>query len=330
MTRGGFVFSSLGFVAAVAVAAVGALLLQPAQAAVGPVPPEALALPGDASFVVGLDVKKLVASSFYQRQGGASAQSRLEAFKELHEKTGLDPEQDVSAIVLTGAQGAGAQTPSGAAVILGTFDEVKVKEAAERRPGIRLGRHEGVALYSYGEGDSARSFAFLGRGALVLGQDRIVRATLDNRSGGKTGLASNASLVALLQRVKPGATFWMVGDQSVLQGLPKGVPGSGAGASGGSLTLPALKQVVVSGDVEPQLALDATGDTADEAGAKSLADMLRGLIGLLAMQAAQKPELAGLASAFNVTQAGAQVTVTVRIPPELLDALQKPSRPPAQ
>lgn len=325
MTRGGFVLTSLGFVVLVAVAAVGALVLLPAQAAVGPVPPEALALPGDASFVMGLDVKRLVASPFYRRQGGGNAQARLDAFKELQEKTGLDPERDVDAIVFSGAQGGGAR--GGAAVVLGSFEEAKLKQAIERKPGVTAAKHEGLAVYSFGEGDAARSLAILGRRALILGQDQAVRATLENRRSGAAGLSSNAALVALLKRVKPGATFWMVGDQSVLQNLPKTVPAPGAGGSGGSLSLPALKQLVVSGDVEPQLAFDVTGDTVDEAGAKGLADMLRGFIAIASMQASQRPELAGLASAFNVTQTGAQVTVTVRIPPELLDALQKSSRP---
>jgi hypothetical protein len=325
MTRGGFVVASLGFAALVSAGALAMVMLQPAQAAVGPVPPEALALPGDASFVVGLDVKKLVASPFYKRQAGTSAQARLDAFKELQEKTGLDPERDVDAIVFTGAPGAGAR--SGAAVVLGSFDETRLRKVVEARPGVVPAKHAGVTLYSQSEGGQTRSLAILGRRALVLGQDSTVRATLENRKRGGSGLASNAVLVSLLQRVKPDATFWMVGDQSVLNDLPKTIPGSGVGGSGGSLTLPALKQVVVSGDFEPQLALDVTGDTVDEAGAKGLADMLRGFVAIASMQASQRPELAGLASAFNVTQAGAQVNVTVRIPAELLDALQKPSRP---
>ena len=327
MSRGGFVLTSLGFVALVGAGALGMVLLQPAQAAVGPLPPEAVALPGDASFVVGVDVKKLVASPFYQRQVGTNAQARLDAFKELQEKTGLDAERDVDAIVFTGAPGAG--TRNGAAVVLGSFDEARLRKVVEARPGVTQGKHEGVTLYTYGEGEQTRSLALLGRRALVLGQDRTVRATLQNRKQGSAGIASNPALVSLLQRVKPGATFWMVGDQSVLRDLPKTVPGSGAGGSGGSLELPALKQVVVSGDFEPQIALDVTGDTVDEAGAKGLADMLRGFIAIASMQATQKPELAGLASAFDVTQAGAHVTVTVRIPAELLDALQKSSRPAA-
>jgi hypothetical protein len=309
MTRGGFVLTSLGFVGLAAAGALAMVLLQPPQPALGPVPPEALALPGDASFVVGLDVKKLVASPFYKRQAGTNAQARLDAFKELQEKTGLDPERDVDAIVFTGAPGAGSR--SGAAVVLGAFDEARLRKVVEARPGVTQGQHEGVPLYSYGEGDTMRSLAILGRRALVLGQDRTVRTTLQNRSRGSA------------------ATFWMVGDQSVLRDLPKAVPGPGTGGSGGSLTLPALKQVVVAGDFEPQLAFDVTGDTVDEAGAKGLADMLRGFIAIATMQASQKPELAGLASAFNVSQAGAQVTLTVRIPTELLDAIQKSASPPA-
>jgi len=325
MTRSGFVVMSLGAVVLVAAAALGVLVLQPAQPAVGPLPPEALALPGDSSFVMGLDVKRLVSSPFYQKQVGANADARLDAFKELQKQTGLDPEHEVSSIVFTGKQAEGSQT--GVAVVLGSFDEAKLKLAVEKRPGVTHAVHESVPLYSYTEGGTQRALAIVGRRVIVLGHEPQVRATLLNRSHGTAGIASNQKLVALLKRVKPGVTFWMVGDQSVLQSLPKTVPAPGAGASGGSLSLPALKQLLVSGDVDPQLAFDVTGDTEDEAGAKGLADMLKGFIALFSMQASQKPELAGLASAFNVTQTGAQVNVAIRISPELLEALQRPARP---
>ena len=34
-------------------------------------------------------------------------------------------------------------------------------------------------------------------------------------------------MTALLESVRPGSTFWMVGDQTVLSQMPKGIPAPG-------------------------------------------------------------------------------------------------------
>jgi hypothetical protein len=59
----------------------------------------------------------------------------------------------------------------------------------------------------------------------------------------------------------------------------------------------------------------------DEAGAKNLADVVRGLVALTALQSGQKPELKGLASAVSVATEGNRVHLTARLPYEILDAL---------
>ena len=57
---------------------------------------------------------------------------------------------------------------------------------------------------------------------------------------------------------------------------------------------------------------------------------MRGLTSLLAFQAAQKPELKELATAFDVSQNAKQVVVHVKVSPETLEALQpKPVASPA-
>jgi hypothetical protein len=126
--------------------------------------------------------------------------------------------------------------------------------------------------------------------------------------------------MGLLERVKPGSTFWMVGDQTLLANMPKSVPAPGGEGSG--LQLPAVRNVIVTGDLDPQIALQATAETADEAAAKNLADVVRGLMALAALQGNQKPELKELASAVSVTTETNQVHVSARIPHALFESLQ--------
>ena len=125
-------------------------------------------------------------------------------------------------------------------------------------------------------------------------------------------------VVGLLERVKPGSTFWAVGDQSVLSRLPLSIPGA---AGQGSVTLPPVKSVVVTGDLDPLVALELTGEAADDKAAQNLADVVRGLVALASLQASQKPELKELASAVSVTTDAARVHVNLRVPYELIDSL---------
>jgi hypothetical protein len=322
------VFASLGVLVAGVAVAVGARAFGSAAAqTIGPLPVEALVLPGDAPFLAGVDVKRLVATELYKSKMALATATRPEGLKELEDKTGINPERDVDQLVIAGGKDARA----GVGVVLGRFDEYKLGRAIEAKPGVRWEKHEGVTVYSFDEGTAKdpRAVAFLDNRVVIFGSPSLVKATITNRSRGSAGLRANSALGALLLRVKPGSTFWMVGDQSVLANMPTSLPAPGAAAgSGSSLTLPALKSVIVTGDLEPQVALSVTGDTADEAAAKNLADVVRGLVALAAMQAQQKPELQQLAQAFSVTTSANQVQVSFRIAPGVLEALA-PGKPAA-
>lgn len=324
------VLSAVAVVAVGICAALGALFLDPARAAVGPLPPEARALLPQARFVMGLDVRRFADSAFYRRYAAPGSATRPQPFKDLEERTGLNPERDLDQVFLAG----GSDVKQGGTVLaLGRFDRYKLGRAIENgKKGVTWKSFQGTTLYLFNEGaDRAAALAFLDDHSLVLGRRATVEAAITGRSGGGAPQA-DAGMTELLERVTPGSTFWMVGDQSVLANIPRGIPAPGAPASGTStapaLTLPALRSLVVSGDLDPVVALKITGDATDEAAAKNLADIVRGLIAVASLQAAQKPELQQLASAVSVTTEASQVHVNARFPYELLDALG-PKRSPA-
>jgi hypothetical protein len=325
MTRSRFVvFLSMVVVVGGVLLGLGALALDPARAAVGPLPAEGLALPADARFVMGVDVKRLVASPFYQRYGKQGA--RPDAFAEMESKLGMNPERDVDQLVISGGAGDGAR--SGIVLVLGRFDRARLTRLieTEKKGEVTWKTHDGATEYLFREGTTgAGAAAFLDDNTLVIGSAPAVEATIDNRSKGGATLRSNTSLVSLLEKVKPGSTFWMVGDQSLLAQMPKTIPAPGAGGSGttSSVTLPNLKNLIVTGDLDPEVALALTGETADEAAARNLADVVRGFVALAALQANQKPELKELTSAISVTTDANRVLVNARIPYSLIDALQQ-------
>jgi len=116
-------------------------------------------------------------------------------------------------------------------------------------------------------------------------------------------------LLGLVEKVRPGSTFWMVGDQSLLAGMPTSVPAPGATGNGATISLPALQALTVTGDLDPQLSLNVIGDAKDELAAKNLADVVARFVALMSLQSQQKPELQQLASAFTVATEANRVLV---------------------
>jgi hypothetical protein len=339
MTRSRLVvFSSMVVVAVGALAAAALFFLDGARAAVGPLPAEGLALPSDTRFVVGMDVRRFAASPFYKKYGQARAAVRPEALRELQEKTGVNPERDVDQVVIAGSRGDGRE--AGVVLVFGRFDRTRIGRLLETEgKGTTWKTVHGATVYLFAEGRrGAGALAFLDDHAVVLGSQASVVSVLASRASGSQSLRGNAALVALLERVRPGATLWMVGDQTLLANIPKAIPAPGAPGSGGSalVSLPPLKSLVVTAELDPAIAFDATGEAADEAAAKSLADVVRGFVALVQIQASQKPELSALASAVSVTTEATKVRVSGRFPYDLLDALQPnpqgaaPSTPPTR
>jgi len=325
MTRSRLVFFAAMTVVVVGVAAgVGALWLNPARAAVGPLAGAALILPADAKYVMGFDVKRFAASPFYERFK-AERGMKPDALAELEEKTGLNPARDLDQIVVAGT---GVSGTTGVAVALGQFDLYKLGRAIETNGKARGTSYEGVTVYNFSEESKPLSIALVDESTLVFGPADQVTQALASRTRGEAPLKTNAALMARVEAIRPGSTFWMVGDQSLLASLPTSIPAPGATAGAGSISLPALTGLTVTGDLDPQVSLAVTGEARDAAAAKNLADVVRGLVAMASLQAAQKPELQQLASAVSVTTEENRVLVSARIPYETLDALQ-PHRPQA-
>jgi hypothetical protein len=149
MTRSRLVvFGSMLVVGVGAVAALGALYLDPARAAVGPLEAEALALPADSRFVIGLDVQRFVNSPFYGRFS-SDRKSQPDAFGQLEEKFGLNPERDLDRVVIAGRDSTGMKKDPGVALITGRFDRYKLGRVAEERPGVTTKNHQGTSMYLY-------------------------------------------------------------------------------------------------------------------------------------------------------------------------------------
>jgi hypothetical protein len=204
-------------------------------------------------------------------------------------------------------------------LVLGRFDLEKIGQTLKAEAKANERTLEGVTLFGFADESGASTVAFLDASTLLFGPTDRVEVVAASHAQGQAPLRENAEMLALVESVKPGSTFWMVGDKSALAALPTAIPGQGGSAA---MNLPPLQSLTLTGDLDPQISLALTGVAADETGATKLADVVRGFIALMSLQAQQKPELQQLASAFSVSTEANRVLISARIPYELLDSLQ--------
>jgi hypothetical protein len=284
-----------------------------AAAGVGPLPPEALRLPQESRFVMGLDVHRFVAGDFYERFAGPQAPARPQSFNELAEQTGVDPEHDVDRVFFAG--GLGADGRRGVLLAFGRFDEAQLTKTLEARyPGLvtrKVGEH---ALHVLSGPPRATAVALMTAGALAIGPTDDVERLL---AGKGPGIAANERLATLLRSINTSPTFWMVGDGSAIEMASRSAPGAG----GMPLGLPPIESLLVTSEVDPDVTFRAVAEAADAKGARALSQMLNGFLMLATLQAQQKPALRGLPSAVKVEQQDTRVTLSGQLTHDMLAAL---------
>jgi hypothetical protein len=295
-----------------------------ARAAVGPIPPEALALPADSSVVMGFDVRALTNSQFYAKFGGEGQPGRVDALAEIERKTGLNPERDIDSVVIAiranasepKTEGARHHGPENALVfVTGRFDAARLESSIPEAGRASKERRDGVTIYREATGKSNGAVALLDAGILVAGDTASVETFLANRSTGH-GIRDSQALVAQLESIEPGSTFWAVGGPSVLSRVTSEVGGPAA-------NLPSIKQVVAYGHLDPEVGMTATAEAADAKSATKIADVLRGFSAMLSLQSGQRAELAQIADSISVATEDDKVHVKATITHELIESLKK-------
>ena len=280
-------------------------------------PDELRYVPADATIVSFANVREVMDSELRERL--RERESETEGPREFEARTGIDIDRDVDHIVAglvpTGRDGADA-----IAVLAGRFDTGRIESSAIAAGGIRI-THDGQTLIliersSDNAENDTTALTFLDPGVLVIGSESLVRQAID---GSADGADTNDRLMDLLEHVDAGSTAWTVGRLDAADGsgwlpdpLQSQVSQVSAFAVGGQ----------VNGGVRGRL----TAEAADETTSQSLRDLLQGFLALGRLQAAQRPELAGLFDALQLTAEGRMVTLSFDLPADtLLELLPAPA-----
>lgn len=285
---------------------------------IGPLPAEAAILPGDAAVVGGIDVRRITTGANYKKYMAAAMEDAGKELKELEQKTGINVERDVEGLYGAGSK-VGAEQ-AGVVVLVGTFDAGRIGKAVQDDPKSKATTTtvEGFTVYEMKEdGKVSGHLAVPSARVLVAGTPALVATTLANFKGGKGGVAGNAELVAALKAVEPGPAFWLLATPKAMAEAPK--PGEGMPVP----PFPMPKSVLFTGQFDPAVSFKLTGEMADEAAAKQLAEQITGLKAMAAMFAADKPEVGAAAQALSVTNTGKSVALALTLTPAMLEGMQK-------
>jgi hypothetical protein len=279
------------------------------------------AFPATSRYVMSLDVVRFTRSPFYRNFVATGRVARPLAFTALRDQAALDPEWDIKHLFVAG----GPQGEPALTAAHGRFDVARIRRALAVQSGRARPATDLTPDIIQRPGRPPLAWVVLNSEWIVFGTPAVIEEFLANRAQKKAALRANTTLVPLLEQISMRATFWFAGDRSVLSQVSFGKGGS-QGQIPPLLDMPQLQYVAMQADLEPTVNGKVTGILADPGSAKTLADALRAVILLSALQ---KPELKALSQQLTIETGGNRTLLQARLPYETIEALiaKRPAAP---
>ena len=225
--------------------------------------------------------------------------------------TGFDPETDVDRIYLS----ADPDNQSGAMVIYARFDRERMERAIAEEAPEEMTRTEieGVPAWIAQEQEGeAFVFALPNNEMMVAGTEDAVRAMLNRLSSGTKGLSADSDLMALVEKARYTENAW-----AVVRDMTAGGTTAGADPMGqfGALTQSMVLSMNFAGN-----GMDVDAFVVPRAGAATsdVADVARGAVSAMRLQAKDTPELMSALDNVSVEEEGAGVRVSGFMPKALM------------
>jgi hypothetical protein len=282
-------------------------------------------LPADATVVAFANVREVMTSDVRQRVKRMEPEGD-KAKKEFEDKTGIDIDSDIDrvlACVIPDANGSSSPEGGGFVLARGRFNQVKI-EGLVKEQGGRAEQYNGIRLLVY-EHDKQKNdrfaLAFVEPGLLAIGSGDAVRKAIDSKRGGKS-IASKPEVMKQIDAIDDG-NVWAVGRFDVLTKqahLPQEMAGK----------LPPINMFSASGRVNGGVSGTITAQASDEQAANNLRDVVRGMLALARLQSGGNPQVQNLLQSLQMGGSGTSVSISFRVPVELLDAFAPKKGRPAE
>ena len=234
--------------------------------------------------------------------GGAAAE-----LDEVERLTGFDPATDLDRVYVAGSPGA----ESGAFVAFARFDRERMERfiAAQDDAGLARTDVDGVPAWTVAEDGRAFMVALPSERMMMAGSEAAVRAMLARLADGSKGLSADAALMGLVRKAGQAGAWMVMQDIDDEFGGPDPTGQVGAVAD----------DVVMSfGFEDTGLAFDAFLVPRDGAAASDVADLTRGAVSAMRVEAASQPELMTMLDGVRVDAEGDGVRVTGLAPASFL------------
>ncbi|MCU0237588.1 MAG: hypothetical protein MUC72_10965 [Acidobacteria bacterium] len=313
------------------------MLLAPAckKKAAGQMNSEALLamVPEGPVMVMAFDFQRLAALNFFDKalkddwQKNAKAAKDFKDYQDFVQKTGIDLQKDVYAIVAAVYGSFEMENPDALGIVNLKYDEGKLLAIFKEKNVFTAEEpYGGRVLYTL-KSDDAKDMrlAFLNKANIAIGSPAQVKQAIDMAAKGGKSVKQTAALMKYVDQLDKKSMFWLV-----VGSIPAKVKEAPAGgmmpvdlSKAEAFTAVAdFKNKVLSGE----LRLISN----NEAGNKQVADMLNGLKSLGAMGAAKEPELGELLNGIQLSSAADHIKLTFSLSEELMNKLGAKAKDKAQ
>lgn len=314
------------------------MLLAPAckKKAAGQMNSEALLamVPEGPVMIMAFDFQRLAGLNFFDKalkddwQKNAKAAKDFKNYQDFVQKTGVDLQKDVFAVVGAIYGGFESQNPDALGIVNMKYDEGKLL-AVFKEKGVFTAEepYGGRVLYTLKNDDPAKDMrlAFLNKANIAIGSPTQVKKAIDMAAKGGKSVKQTAALMKYVDKLDKKSMFWLV-----VGSIPAKVKNAPAGgmmpvdlSKAEAFTAVAdFKNKVLSGE----LRLISN----NEAGNKQIADMLNGLKSLGAMGASKEPELGELLNGIQLSSAADHIKLTFSLSEELMNKLGAKAKDKAQ
>lgn len=268
-------------------------------------------VPPDAAVVAYANVQEVMASELRQRLRKLEPDAADR--NEFEEKTGVDIERDIDAVVAALMPDGAADDHDGRPLVVarGRFDLVRI-EGLAREHGGEVADYQGVRIIAHADGEKSMALGFLEPGVVAMGSREAVHAAVDAKRSGRNVL-SNTEMMRLVSELDP-SNAWAVGRFDAVA-RTSNLPGDL------QQRMPTLSWFSAAGHLNGGITGTVKAEAKDDDAARNLRDMLRGVVALVRLQADGKPELRGLIDSLQLGGEGKTVALGFSVPAEAFDAL---------
>jgi hypothetical protein len=292
-------------------------------------------LPTDCQFVLGFNMQQFVSSPAYERlKEKQIQQNSRELEQEFIEKTGVDPERDISYILaaarsidLPGSGDSLEKTEGkGVIAIIGNFNPGAITAFIQSKINPGAAVYEGMSIMLMPERNpdaDEKGMVFLNDREIVMGDLDSLKAVIDVRTRGEASILFNPHMASLIDSVPSDEMLWFAGDtRRVAEHAPLNTPlGENIGT---------VQNIVGTLSITDFVAGRITLTAVDAESAVRLADMGRGFVAFAQLAGDKNPDLKMLVSGLSVLQDSTQVSLVMNFPTYLLERLDNLKKQPVQ